>query len=608
MNNTFYGRFFTELFPLESRVRTDLSSTGNKYFSILGDFIERKGILPLISSIDLNPYSIRDLSELNYVDLTLNPTFTSQVFGKEIEDVTVNGIPASKSLKDFLLSRPEYFTYEETKSNEGEVLVNNLADKTYRNKLKNFGTDSGSYIYVDIKEIKKTVIGSGTPYVRLHGKYGNILKEESIEISHEGFYKSKNKYTELCFLNEDLENGIGGGYPIEVDGLDTFIIDIMSLPLRGFFEKEDKRTLETCLVKRLLLKDFISKPSGPNLIYENAVNSNSLIVDLVVKNNKSYLYYYHNYFEDVSLYKEASLEEDFFEELIGFVELRDSNDEPFEALDIIYSKKQKEVLVLRALNEGTNGFKPLIEVYELGIKAIGTNIVSRTKEVSISIDSPEDYLLPEESEIVRLITSNLDLTIKPFIVGKLEDGEVTFLNEDKSSFTTKPATHYLIGDAEDLQDSLETFNFEIQMQESDIELFTITFIPSEETSNILSTIESSNGVDDFNVVAELNKIKNVNINSRIITCSKIKPEKTFGNENRLNLEDNKNTKFKYFWLDDNEEYIYISSKENNLKSVCKSVYNKYFYSSEEGKIYGSEEIQYPIVFTLVSEEEVSINE
>jgi hypothetical protein len=380
------------------------------------------------------------------------------------------------------------------------------------------------------------------------------------------------------------------------------------MTLREFFEKKDKRTLEDSTVKRLFFKEFISKFSGLNLIYENAVDSNRLIVDLVVRNNKSYLYYYHNYFESVNFYKEGSLEEDFFEELIGFVELRDSNDESFEALDMIYSEKQKEFLVLKALDEGTEGYKPIVEVYEIGLKSITSNIISRTKEVSISIDSPEDYLLPEESEIVRLITSNLDLKIKPFIVGKLEDGEVHFLNENKDSFTTRPAMHYPIGDAEDIQDSLEIFNFEIQMGESDIELFTITFIPSEETTNILSTIESSNGIDDFDVIAELNKIKNVNINSRIITCSKIKPEKTFGHEYRLNDAAYKNTKFSYFWLDDNEEYISISSNSENLRSVCKSVYSKYFYSGEEGKIYGTEEIQYPIKFTLVNGKEVSINE
>jgi|13_taG_2_1085334.scaffolds.fasta_scaffold02281_6 hypothetical protein len=599
MSNTFYGRFFTERFPKESRVRTDLSSTGNKLFSAIGSFIERELRANIFQENLLNSQQINTLEGLRCFDLTNSSGYTREVLGNQVEDVKVGAYITAKSLKDFFGSQP--VSYERVTNPTGSsksVRIENLTTGKYVQPVVNIE----DYIYINVKEINRTDKNSEKAFIRLHGYFNGIEKEEAIEITGEGFYKSKNKYTKLIHLTEDFENNISGGFPIEVDGLVDFKIDIADAPIKNFLENvEGRRNLNNIKRKRLIIKDFLSKPKGDNIIFEGAVSDNNLIVDLVVYDEKTYLYYYHNYFQNPTFYKAKELEENFFEELIGFVELRDSEDNNYSALDITYDARNKNLLILRSINQGLDGSKPVVERYEIGIKEVNKNIVFRTKEVSISIDSPEDFLLSGEEEVVRLITSNLDFPIKPFIVGKLENGEVKFLNQNKSNFIDSPEYHFPIGTAEDMQDSLETFNFKISMDENDIEIFTYSFDFNSENLAIIESITNNNGAADFNTLEELNKLTKANINSRIVSCSKIKPVQSF-----IDFE-NQNFEVKYFWLDSNSKSLYLFFEGNSLIQMQPKYY-KYFYSESDSKLYGTEAIEFPVVFTLVNNNEVTINE
>ena len=590
MNNSFYGNSLLQMFPRYSRIRKDYSSVGSKYFFAIGTDIERVHSNVFQGQVGTD-YSLADqistLDSLQFSDLTEDSTYNEQVSGKTVTKVVKNDVEISRSMKDFYCAFPKGFIWEETLSDITNVIAQ-LGTGSPRH-MGNIDLDEEIIIFIDVKKITSCLKTARSASIKFCGKAKNGTPiEESIIIKDEGLYKTQERFRSLTPLEKDEELDISGGFSIEVNGLVDFEIDVLASKSQNFFEASDKRKGVNSFRKRLVLDGYRSFPKEKNINFQGALNQNDLMVELVRIDDQSFLYYYHRYFGTAVEYKSEeniNFDDGIFEELIGFTELVGENSEPLKIADIDFDSKRNSLI---ACTLESNVF-----YYEIGVPVIKENIIKRTSEVPIAIDTDDDFLASEDSTTVRLIGNNLDRPIGVFIVVKLEDGVFEFLTTEKI-WGENPAVFVSIQEFVDLQDSLQPFSFEVDMMEKDIELFVYSFNYNSNNSNVLAALNEP----DANHLMELSKLTNTNINSRVITCSKTKPIISY---DPLIVPSNPN--IQNIYIKGNAGFVCLRSEDMHHK--YKPIYEQYIYSND--KIYGTEAVQGEFVFHLASGDEVTID-
>lgn len=573
MIKTFYGNFLRERFPYKGKIRSEEDSAGARLLNALGSEIEenyrRKISGKECFTLSSSDHAVKELGNLYAYDMTEYANYNQEVLSERIRSIEVSDSDRVESLEELFNGLPETFSYVSgnDKVSKDPLLFENIKRETSANTfLKTPG-----YIYVNVKSI-----GSVFQKV-LNEKSGIILRgydenmypiEEFIEINSSKMYRTKQKFRSLENLAQDLEKNISGGNALSVVSLKSFEIDILAENCKSWRDKDDYRLLENgepivSKVKRIELPGLISKPKLDRIFFNNSVTDNDLLIEASVFTHegevRSKLKFVHRFFNEIDEYAKDTnssvIEEDIFEQVIGEVELVDETDSSVEIIDLDYDPKTGKVFILSTGNQ--------LLAYEPGMPICEAFKMQRTFNPGMRIDLLDTEYLRGESLDVRIINSSLDLPVSNFIVGKIENDEVKFLNESKGAFESNAHVFNPVVAEEDLQNTIGNFSFSLEVVASDIEVFTLCFKDSSKNSNALETISQSPGLS---VTSLINLFDIEHLNVRKITCSKIQPTKTYSDI----ISPNVSIKNMYFegvlnslWFVDEQNHHYKYIAEHN---------------------------------------------
>lgn len=583
MSNTFYGEFIKEKFPARSRIRKDSSSTGAKLFDGLGTFIEKNYRSKLLQEKNSPLYSgslgTNSLANLYETQLVEDNDFQSKVNGFEVEKTKVTLLDGTSSecafsIEELYNSKPESYTSKGYFTNQ--VLIAECTSKNYIKEITYNFTEE-TEIFVNVKEITSTYKNKEKPYIKLCGKnIHGVPLEESIYIEGEGLYKTKSKFFTLESISRT--NKVTGGLPVNIYGLKEFSLEVLAYSAQSFVEnKTDYRDEnKTVKKKRVILKNFLSKAKSIKSI-PNGFSDNNLIVELVNYEDtesdtyESYLYYIHNYYkepEKVFSENNVETEREVFEAVIGFVLLDQY------VIDLEYNYETNDLITCTA--EGA------VYHYDMGLPEMQENAIQRTHETKLEIAFEDSRYLPNESMIGRLITTNLDFPIFSFILGKIEGGNYTFLNADKTAFEEDVNIFNSLAEAEDLQDSITSISFDITTpakEISSIEFFTICF-PS--TGANLNKINEYNLLDATSkrITILVDEMEDTYINSRVLSCGYLTSSESY---TELVTEPQFIVK-NIYKVNSNRNIVLVG--EENTHMIYEPVYNQHYYYNQS--IYSTE--------------------
>ena len=591
MINTFYGEFIKEKFPKRSRIRKDSSSTGGKLLDGLGTFIEAeyrsKALQEKHSPYYCGGFGTNSLGTLFETQLSTSSTYQELIAGNNINNATVTksnneSVVCVKSIEELYNSAPEKYEYEKYFSKK--LVIADVSDKNYIKEI-DYIFDEETSIYINLKNISSTYKNKEKPYVKLCGKdiHGKPI-EESIYVEGEALYKSKSKFFSLEKINKS--NHGSGGFPVNIYGLKTFELEILAFSSQSFSNGKDYRNEEKDVKKkRIILKNYLSKSKDLKNI-PDGYSDNSLVVELVnvEESEKSYFYYIHRHYkepEKVFSENNIGVEKEIFETIIGFNLLEEY------LADIEYC------FATNSLVGCTEDGK--IHYYKIGMPIIPENTVKRSSEVKLEIAFEESFYLPEETIVGRLITTNLDLPVYCFIVGKIENGTITFLNETKTDFIDTVNVFEALKDIVDLQDSIGNMSFDLDTNENFIEIFTMCF---QSGYNNLGKINEYNLSESKSLSILTEGIEDAYTNSRVLCCGKNPAYKSYD----LNL--NPNFVVKNLYKTHANRNITLVS-DANVHSVFKPIYNNYYYGNQS--IYSPENnIISSVTFDMATGESIDV--
>lgn len=503
--NSFYGNQLKEAFPDKSRIVKDSDSTGAKLFDCIGSHIEqnyRRKIFKSNIGCQLNNNMPLNMPSVLYkYDLTSNNNYLNSILGSEI--INIEG--CENSFEEFYSNNLNYTHSGLSPKTINPLLVElKLGEKYYKNKID---LDYFSYIFVNVKKLSSIREDAKEISIFIRGKDSNYRYiEEKIIIDCERVYKTKQKFKTIEGFASEKGLLLRGGNAIDIEGIAEYEIDILQKDCQSFYLGR----------KRLYIENILSKPLLQKVFLENALVDNELIVELENNETKSKLNFIHRYFNSAIEYRienNVDIEDNIFEEVMSSCVLKDENNNDLLIEDITYDQVGG---FLYGVVESGKVYK-----FELGNKITPQHIIQRTAETKISLDTEENFLVPGDDYSVRLVTSNLDFPIKKFLVGKIEDGEVHFLEDDKVTWNQNIFLHDSIN-IDDIQDSLEIFTIVATMEEVDVEYFTVCF---ESNSKNLNFVNSFNLLSEdektyenfFNKI--LLKIQDKFVNSKIVTCN-----------------------------------------------------------------------------------------
>ena len=589
MTNTFYGEFIKEKFPKRSRIRKDSSSVGGKLLDGLGSFMEgeyrSKVLQEKHSPYYCGIFGTNSLSTLFETQLSANQTYQESVAGNKVNNATVTKsdgtkVVCVKSIEELYNSTPEKYVFEKYFSKE--LIIANVSNKNYIKQI-NYNFNEEINVYIDLKTISSTYKNKEKPYIKLCGKniHGKPI-EESIYVEGEALYKSKSKFFSLEKISKS--NHGSGGFPVNIYGLKTFELEVLAFSSQSFSSGTDYRNEEESVEKkRIILNNYLSKSKDLKNI-PDGYSDNSLVVELVNVAGASYFYYIHRHYkepEKVFSENNVGVEKEIFETIIGFNLLEEY------LSDIEYCFATNSLIGCTA-----NG---AIHYYKIGMPIIPENTVKRSSEVKLEIAFEESFYLPGENIVGRLITTNLDLPVYCFIVGKIENGEITFLNQTKTNFEDTINIFEALKDIADLQDSIGNMSFELSTNESSIEIFTMCF---QSSSNNLGKINKYNLSEIKTLSTLVEGIEGAYTNSRVLCCGKNPAYKSY------DLILNPNVVVKNLYKTHANRNITLVS-DTDVHSVFKPIYNNYYYANQS--IYSPENnIITSVTFDMATGESIDV--
>lgn len=577
MSSSFYGNFLREKFPLKSKVRMEDDSSGAKLLNSIGSEIEntyRRKVFSNNTSVYISSDKpINSLGTLYRLDLLDNNNYKENILNETVKDVVDDSdITGIKSLEELYNSLPTKFNLEleKTISNKNPLILA-LTNERFENTT--YSLSEESFIYINVKKVLQSEDKKANSFcsVSIRGKDINMNPlEETIHVYSEKLYKTKNKFITLERLAQNTKHNISGGPCISISNIKVFEIDVLCEPCKTWLENQnDYQELDenldyytTAKVKRIEVESFVSKPKFNELVLSDMLGDNSLTVELVNVNGKSKLRYIHRYFNDVLAYRNEynykvssdhlvidhkDLEDKIFEKFIGETYLYNQSNEIIDAIDFDYNLSDGLVYVLSS--DGS------LYSYEIGVATPKTNKIFRTYNPGIRIDSLVEYIGSDETHTIRLINTSLDLPLNNFLIGKLEDDSLTFLNESKTSFEEEIVLFSPIGDAIDKQDSLELFSFDLNTNETDIELFVICLNNNSKNSSAISSY--NNAITKPSINELMRSLSTDQINTKLLTYKKILPKSEYPQVLSPNFTP------KYLYIKGSDRSIWIVDQSNN---------------------------------------------
>jgi hypothetical protein len=599
MSNTFYGEFIKEKFPERSRIRKDSSSTGAKLFDGLGSFIEKQYRSKMLqekhSPRYCNSMGTSVLSKLYETEVGSNSTYQQEVNGLEVEsaEITLQNdsvISCVKSLDELYNAHPESYNYIGFSFENTSVIK--ISDKNYIKEIAYIFKEEKE-LFINVQAITSTYKNIEKCYIKLCGKnIHGVPVEESIDIRGEGLYKTKTKFYSLEKIEKD--KNITGGLPVNIYGLKTFELEILTCSAQSFVEGTDYRDeSKSVKKKRIILNNYLSKsPNRKNI--PNGFSDNDLVLELVNyedENNliyQSYFYYIHRHYENpAKVFSEENIEveKEIFETVIGFTLLDEY------LVDIEYSYDTNDIVGCTA--EG------VVHYYDIGMPVIPDNSVKRTTEVKLEIAFEDSYYLPSEEMVGRLITTNLDLPIYSFILGKIEGSSISFLNEDKTAFEEDITIFDALQEVEDLQDSIGSIRFDITGAEkslSTMEFFTVCF----QSNAINATAINKYNLSEVKDLEELfSDMEGTHINSRVLRCGYIRSKYSY------ELVDNDDAVIKNIYKVNANRKLFLVT-EQDVHYEYAPDYNKHYYANQS--IYSTESTSIKkVTFNMATGGSVNVN-
>ena len=607
MSKTFYGNFLRERFPYKGKIRSEEDSVGARLLNSLGSEIEESYRRKLFDKSSLlissSKKPLKSLGTLYAYDLSESEEYINSVLQEKINDFSITDVDRAKTLEDLFNSIPSGYSLNNslTKLSTPPILYQNISREVVEEKL----LEEECYIYINVKNVahvfQKVLSENSGITLRGYDKHMRPI-EEFIKISSCKMYKSKHKFFILSYLAEDKLNGISGGNPISVSSLKTFSIDVLRESCRSWQSKEDYRLVNDSeqpldtFVKRIEIPGLISKPKLDRIFFDKSVTDNDLLIELskfsYEDENRSKVRFIHRFFNNIEDYvKETNsvvIDEDVFEQSIGEVELLDNNQEPITVIDADYDLKSGKLFVLDSESN--------LLVYDVGMPLCSKFELNRTFNPGVRIDLLDTECLKGETVDVRIINSSIDKPLSNFIIGKIENDEISFLNENKDSFGLQPGLFKPIF-AEDLQDTVNKFTFSLDVRDFDIEVFVLCFDPSSKNSSAISKIIAG----EINTATQLTNAFDIDaLNVRKIVRSYLAPIKVYSGIVNSSFTIN-NLYFKgannqlWFVTDTNHHYCYEPK------------YNKAYF--ENHTLYRTEAVtgSFDITFELFSKEKVTVN-
>lgn len=579
MSNTFYGEFIKEKFPERSRIRKDSSSTGAKLFDGLGSFIERQYRSRMLQEKHSPRYcsslGTSVLSRLHETEVGNTSIYQQEVSGFQVEsaEITLQNdsvIGCVKSLDELYNTHPESYEYVKFSSKKTSIIE--ISDKNYIKEIS-YIFEEEKELFINVQTITSTYKNIEKCYIKLCGKnIHGMPVEESIDIKGEGLYKTKNKFYSLEKIEKD--KNITGGLPINIYGLKTFKLEILTCSTQSFVDGTDYRDESKSIKKkRIILDNYLSKsPNRKNI--PNGFSDNSLVLELVNYEDEealryeSYFYYIHRHYQNpAKAFSEGNIEveKEIFETVIGFTLLDEY------LVDIEYSYDTNDII--GCTKEG------VVHYYDIGLPVIPENSIKRTGEVKLEIAFEDSYYLPNEEMVGRLITTNLDLPIYSFILGKIEGSSITFLNEDRTAFEEDITIFDALQEVEDLQDSISSIRFDITGAErffGTMEFFTVCF--QSNTTNA-SAINKYNLSVVKDVQQLLSDMKGIHVNSRVLRCGYARSKISY------NLVATDEMRIKNIYKVNANRKLFLVT-EQDIHYEYAPIYNKHYYSNQS--IYSTE--------------------
>ena len=553
--NSFYGNQLKEVFPDKSRIVRDNDSTGAKLFDCIGSHIEqnyRRKIFKSNIGCEINNNTPLNMPSVLYkYDLTSNSNYLTSILGNEIIDIT----ECENSFEEFY-SNDLAYKHSGLDPETIEALLVNLKNvQYYKDKIKLTNFD---YVFVNVKKLFSIKESAKEISITIRGKDSNYRYiEEKITIDCERVYKTKQKFKTIEGFSSEKSLFLRGGNAIDIEGILEYEIDILQKNCQSFYLNR----------KRYHIQNLLSRPLKQKVFLENSLIDNDLLIELEnieLENseNISKLNYIHRYFNSAIEYRvenNVDIEDNIFEEVLSSCLLTDENGENLLIEDITYDEVNG--CLYGVIEEGT------VYKFEIGNKITPQHTIQRTEETKISLDTEENFLLPKDEYTLRLTTSNLDFPIKKFLVGKIEDGVLQFLEDDKVTWSESIFLHDSIN-VDDIQDSLEIFTISETMGTSDVEYFTVCF---EANSTNLNAINSFNLLPDKNYENFFNKIllgiQDKFVNSKIITCN---INKAVTSQSLISSGDQQ---IKNIYLENNDRDLILVNSDN--------VHSKYILDEEK---------------------------
>ena len=399
---SFIGQSIRNNFPLWSKIRRDDSSTGAIIFEGIGSEIEslRTSLLssqeqskvfspnPVYEPGSMYVFSLNESLDFNlYKDS--NRTYGSLVatgIKDEVEYPLTNVFSYSELAKSFA-SRIEASLFCDDEDYLIETILKETTEDPYLRRESNsihYFNKIPKRLYLNIFDSEDYEISTynrsmyNKRYVVLRGTdiFGKRI-EETISITKDGFYKSKNLFRTLEPLEGDALKSISGGGSIECYGFDG-TVEVMKYPL----QIQRKSYPFKLLVKKV--DDLNYKDSLEENIGEFEISDNPYLNGTVLN------YIFRTYeFSEEYVNKRTGLEKSYFEQIVLQQQLLDDSSLEITAQDFCFDYSRDKVVVIDQ--------NAKLYWYRVDATKFESQAINRTKKSNITLESEKQQVLIGET-------------------------------------------------------------------------------------------------------------------------------------------------------------------------------------------------------------------
>lgn len=598
------GQSIRNNFPLWSKIRRDDSSVGAIIFEGIGSEIEslRTSILsgeeqtkvfspnPVYEPGNLFIFSLSESLDFNLFKDS-NREYNSLVSTgiKNGEEYSLTNVFSYSELTKSFASRIETSLFSDDEDYLIETILKKTTEDSYLKRESNasyFFNKKAKRLYLNIFDSENYEISTYNRsmyekrYVILRGTdiFGKRI-EETINITKDGFYKSRNLFRTLEPLEKNIVKSISGGGSVECYGFDG-TVEVLKYPL----QVARKSYPFKLLVKKV--DDLNHKNSLEENIAEFEITDNTYFNGSVLN------YIFRTYeFSEEYVNKRTGLEKSYFEQVLVQQQLLDSSFLEINVQDFCFDYLRNKLVVI---DSNSN-----LYWYDVNVSKFETQTISRTKKTNITLESEKQQVimgetLPIFASLERAKGNVSEVIIakqKPSIRNRVIDGggniitnfNFEYLQEDFSWSETK---YFFSGkDIDDIYLNFEGKTIEVLFDEyGQHDFYVISFASNfnkeESLSNfkngVITESEFKNHLNSF--LKDENQ-ETVLIDTYSINCEAIIPEASYETNILAKLDE----------LGENsEEYllgVFFEGHENNLYVIATNETKTFVFKIIEYKDY-----------------------